>query len=202
MLPEKIIILGVIVNLVFSIFYVKNILKGNTRPNLISWTIWMLAPMVGFFLLLKGGATWSALAVFMAGFGPFLVIIFSLFKKNAFWKINFFDLVCGLFSIIAIVFYLITKNLTLAILFAIFSDLLAYLPTYLKTWKNPETENFSVYFGGIFNNIIALLIIKDWYFYIYIFSVYLIVANLIEISFIYRKKFFKLKSIFKFISNY
>lgn len=88
MLPEKIIFIGVLINLFCSFWYVKNVVYGNTRPNLVSWLIWMLAPFVGTFLAIKAGAGLAALSIFMAGFGPFLVLIVSLFKKNAFWKIQ------------------------------------------------------------------------------------------------------------------
>jgi hypothetical protein len=195
MLPEKIIIVGVVVNLFCSLWYIKNIIYGNTKPNLVSWFIWMLAPFVGTFLALKAGAGFSALGIFMAGFGPFLVIIFSLFKKNAFWKINFFDLACGFFSIVAIALYVITNNLSISILFAIVGDGLAYIPTFIKSWKYPETETSSVYLGGVVNNILALFIIQNWIFAIYSFSIYLILINLVEIFFIYRKKIFPEKII-------
>jgi len=191
MLPEKIIFVGVAINLFCSIWYIKNIIYGGTKPNLVSWFIWMLAPFVGVFLLLKAGAGLSSLGVFWAGFGPFLVIIFCLFKKNAFWKIQLFDIVCGLFSVMALVLYVITHNLAVSIIFAILSDFLAYIPTYIKSWKYPETETGSTYIGGVINNTLALLIIKNWVFAIYSFPLYLVLANLIEISFLYRKKIFR-----------
>ncbi|MEK7539449.1 MAG: hypothetical protein AAB595_02325 [Patescibacteria group bacterium] len=191
MLPQNIIFVGVFLNLFCSIWYIKNIFYGQTKPNLVSWFMWMLAPFIGFFLQLKAGAGFSSLGAFMAGFGPFLVIIFSLFNKKAFWKIQFFDLVCGFFSIIAVIFYLITNNLGVSIIFAILSDLLAYIPTFIKSWKFPETETSSIYIGGVINNILSLLIIKNWIFTIYSFSAYLVLANLIEIYFLYRQKFFK-----------
>lgn len=188
MFPGQIIIVGVLVNLFCSFWYIKSVLKGNARPNLVSWLIWSFAPFVGVFLQLKVGAGWSAVGVFMAGFAPLLVVIFSFLKRNAFWKIKFFDLLCGFFSITALIIYIATSNLWISILFAIMSDLLAYFPTFVKSWKNPETETSSVYIGGIINNIFALLIIKNWIFTVYSFPIYLILANLVEISFIYRKK--------------
>jgi len=195
MLPEKIIFIGVGINLLCSLWYIRSIFKERTKPNLISWFIWMLAPMIGTFLALKAGAGLVAFGIFMAGFGPLLVIIFSIFKKNSFWKIKIFDIICGIFSILALLLYFKTKNISLAILSVIIADLLAYLPTYLKTWQKPESENASAYLGGIINNILALLIITEWSFSIYGFSIYLISANLLQIIFINRKKlhFKKLK---------
>ncbi|MFA5778326.1 MAG: hypothetical protein WC870_02465 [Candidatus Paceibacterota bacterium] len=188
MFPEQIIIVGVLVNLLCSFWYIKNVLKGDTKPNPVSWFIWSLAPFVGVFLQLKAGASWSVMSVFMAGFAPLLVVIFTLFKKNAFWKIQLLDIICGIFSVLALVIYIITSNLWISIIFAIASDFLAYIPTFIKTWNNPETETSSVYLGGIINNFISLLIIKNWAFVIYSFPIYLILANIVEILFIYRKK--------------
>lgn len=188
MLPEQIIYFAVTLNLIGHLLYIGSIVKGHAKPNLVSWFFWMLAPFVGVFLQLRAGAGWSMMGVFMAGFAPLLVVIFSLVKGNVFWKIQTLDIVCGLFSVVALIIYVATNNLAISIFFAIVSDFLAYIPTYIKTWKNPETETGSVYLGGIINNFISLLIIKNWVFAIYSFPIYLILANIVEISLIYRKR--------------
>src|ERR1035437_1064321 len=105
MFPENIIFIGVLVNLIATGWYIKNIIYGGTKPNLVSWFIWSLAPLIGVFLQIKAGAGLSVLSVFMAGFCPLLVFLFSLFNRNAYWKITFFDMICGIFSIIALVLY-------------------------------------------------------------------------------------------------
>ena len=191
MLPEKIIFIGVLINLIGILWYIRSIFYSGTKPNLVSWFIWALAPFIGVFLQLKAGAGLSVLGTLMAGFGPFLVLLFSLFKKNSFWKIKTFDVICGLIALFSLVLYILTQNLGISILFAILSDFLAYIPTILKTYKFPETENSSIFAGGIINNILALLITKNWIFAIYAFPVYLVLVNLIEVYFIYRKRIFK-----------
>jgi len=192
MLPEKIIYVTVVITLVAYFFYLKDILFGNTKPNLVSWFLWMLGPFLGVFFQIKAGAGLSVIPVFIAGFGPLLVIIFTVFRRNAYWKLNIWDLFCGMFSILALILYVMTHNLALSIIFAILSDFWAFIPTYIKGWKFPETETSTVYLSGIFNNILGLLIIKNWSFTIYSFSVYLIIANIIMVYFLYRKKIFKI----------
>ena len=191
MLPEKIIYIGVLINLIGILWYIRGIFYSGTKPNLVSWFIWTLAPFIGVFLQLKAEAGLSVLGTLMAGFGPFLVLLFSLFKKNSFWKIKTFDVICGLIALFSLILYILTHNLGISILFAILSDFLAYIPTILKTYKFPETENSSIFAGGIINNILALLITKNWIFAIYAFPVYLVLVNLIEVYFIYRKRIFK-----------
>lgn len=193
MLPEKIIYLGVLLQLVGQASYIFSIIKGHAKPNLVSWFMWMLAPFVGFFFLIQAGATWSALPVFMAGFGPFLVILFSIFIKNGYWKVNAFDIYCGVLAIIALFFYIFTHNLEISILFAVLSDALAAIPTIIKSWKFPETESGLIYVFAMISNILGLLVIKNWSFSTASFGFNLVLQCIIILFCIYHKKIFKSK---------
>ena len=188
MLPEQIGYITVIIQLIGISFYLRDMFRGKTKPNLVTWFIWALAPLVGAWLEWKAGAGLSILPVFMAGFNPVLVIILALIIKNGYWKITKLDIVCGLLALLSFVLWLTTKNLSLSVLFAILSDALAAIPTLLKSWKFPETETYTAYLGGIIANIIGLLIIKNWTFPIYSLGVYFIVLNTLIVSFIFRKK--------------
>lgn len=190
MLPENIIYFTILTTAVGYFFYFKDTLYGQTRPNFVSWFLWMLVPFIGVFFQLKAGAGLSALPVFLAGFGPLLVILISLYRRNSIWKITRIDMFCGILAFLALVFYVITRDLGISILFAILSDGLAAIPTIIKSWKFPETETAVVYVPGIINNTLGLLIIKNWTFSIYSFSIYFIVINTIILFCLYRKKIF------------
>lgn len=194
MLPETIIYVAVLLNLIGHFLYIKSIIKGDTKPNLVSWFFWSLAPFIGVFFQLKAGAGLSVLPIFFAGFGSLLIMITAILTKNGFWKITTFDIYCGLFSAMALIFYIFTHNLGASILFAILSDALASVPTVLKTWSFPETENWGPYFLPIFSNIVGLLIIKDWSFTVYSFGVYFIILNLAILFCMYRRNFFNFKT--------
>lgn len=193
MFPEQIAYIGVLISLILTFFYIKTIIYGKTRPSLISWSIWALAPLIAVFLQIKAGAGLSFLSSFMSGFGPLLVVIFALIYKKGFWKITTFDIVCGVLALLALVIYIITNKLGISILFAILSDGLAAIPTIRKSWKFPESESPISYISGIISNTLALLVIDIWKFSIYSFSIYLITINIIIIFSIYHKKIFRMK---------
>lgn len=188
MFPEEIIYFAVLGHLVAYIFYFKSIFSGHTKPNLVSWVIWALAPLIATFFQIKAGAGLVAIPTFLAGFGPFLVVIVAFFRKDFYWKLQTFDLVCGAFAVVALLLYVVTHNLSISIFFAILSDGLACIPTIAKSWKFPETETSFPYFAGIWGNTIALLIITNWSFTIYSFSVYNILINIVILFSIYGKK--------------
>ena len=188
MLPENIIYITIFASFIGYSFYLKDILWGQTRPNLVSWFFWALAPLIGVFFQIKAGAGLSIIPVFLAGFGPLIVIIVSLLRRNSIWKVNNLDIICGIFAFITLILYLFTHNLNISILFAILTDALAGIPTIVKSWKFPKTETVALYLIGIFNNVVGLLIIKNWIFSIYSFSAYLIVLNIILVLCLVRKK--------------
>jgi len=191
MLPEQIVYIGVLISLTLTFLYLRTIIYGNTRPNLISWSIWALVPLIAVFLQIKAGAGLSFVSSFMSGFGPLLVVIFALIYKKGFWQITKLDIVCGILALLALVIYVLTSKLGISILFAILSDGLAAIPTIRKSWKFPLSESFITYMSGIISNILALLVIKNWVFSIYAFSIYLITINVIIIFSIYHEKIFK-----------
>ena len=168
--------------------YAKDTLFGNTKPNRISWLLWCIAPFIGTSASLAAGVTWAALPVFISGFGPLLVLIASFANKNAYWKLEKFDYLCGLFSLLALVLWVITKNPSVAIIFAIVADALASIPTVLKGRKHPETESGSAYIGGLINALSAFTVISVWTFPEYAFPAYLVAVNIILMLPLFWKK--------------
>jgi hypothetical protein len=135
----------------------------------------------------------SVIPVFFAGFFPVIIFLVAWVRRNTYWKITAFDVLCGIFSFIALVLWIVTHKTGISILFAILSDALAAVPTLIKAWKHPETETAIGYTPGLINNILALLLIRNWTFSLYSFSIYFILLNITLIVFIVRKKIFPTK---------
>lgn len=195
MLPREIVYLSILISIPGCFFLVRDILRGKTKPNLVSWFFWTLAPFVGVFLQLEAGAGLSALPVFLAGFVPLIIFLVAISNENSYWKIKTFDIFCGIFSLIALILWILTHKSDISIFFAILSDGLAAVPTLIKSWKFPETETAVGYIPGILNNILGLLIIKNWDFSIYSFGIYFILLNTTLVLFIWRKNIFPDKTI-------
>lgn len=191
MLPSYIIYITIPINILAYFYYFKGILYGEVKPNLVSWSIWTLAPLLAFFFQIRAGAGLSSLPVFFAGFFPLLVILLAIVKRNSYWKLTTLDIFCGILALMALVLYITTQNLSISILFAILSDGLAAIPTIVKTWKFPETESPGPYIAGLSGNLLGLSIIHNWIFTIYSFGLYNIIINIFLLFPIYRKKIFK-----------
>lgn len=133
MIDEKFIILAVLIYSIGGIDYLVNTLKGKTKPNRVTWSLWGLLGLVALGGMLDEGASKTAL-IFMltATILPFVIFIASFINKNSVWKIARFDYICGLLSILGIIAWLTTGVGDLAIIFSIVADFFALLPTSLN----------------------------------------------------------------------
>lgn len=177
MIPEQFAILGVVISFLGAITYVKATLQGKTKPNRVTWFLWMLAPFIAFSAQVSQGVWYQALLTFIVGFDPLLVLIASFFNKNAEWKLTTFDYFCGALSILAIILWQVTKVGNIAIALSIAADLLAAVPTVVKAYKFPQTESYKIYLAGVLCATITLLTIKTWNFESTAFALYILLLN-------------------------
>ena len=173
MINQNFVYLGVLCSLLGSTSYIIDTIRGKTKPNRVTWLIIAIAPLIGFVAQLKQGVGIQALMTFIVGFNPLMIFLASFVNKKAYWKITALDIWCGVLALLGIVLWQFTKDPNTAILFAILADLLGIIPTVVQSYKFPETENWKVFLGGLFNSSITLLTIKIWDFAHYAFPIYI-----------------------------
>lgn len=196
MLDEKFVLVGLAIGSVGTISYLISTLKGETKPNKVSWLFWAIAPLIAFYAEIKQGVGLQSLLTFSVGFGPLLIFFASFVNKKAEWKISTLDIICGTLAMIGIILWLITKIGNLAILFSVLADGLAAIPTLVKSFKYPETENGAAFsFAGI-NAMFTLATIKSWTFARSAFPIYIFLIDIVLFSLIQFKLGTKLKKYF------
>lgn len=171
------VLIGAVVQLAGIYSYIRETLRGNTKPNKVTWLMWTVAPMIATFAAISNGVGWPALPVFMSGFGPLLVLLASFANNKAYWKLEKWDYACGFFSFLALMLWGITRQPDIAIIFAILSDGFAAAPTLVKIWSRPETETIHAYTTGAFNALTSFAAISVWSFSAYAFPAYLVFIN-------------------------
>lgn len=191
MINPNFVYLGMLFQFAGGMSYLAGTVKGTVKPNRVTWFMWILAPALAFFAQIQQGVGLEAGATFIVWFVPFLVFIASFVNKKAQWKIQKLDIICGILSFIGLALWLVTKVGNVAIIFSIFADILACIPTIVKSWHEPETEDSIAYEMGIVNAAIGLLVIKTWNFENYAFLVYLFIASIV-FAVLIRFKFGKL----------
>lgn len=185
---KYLVFVGVVLQLIGVFSYAKDVVKGKAKPNRVSWLMWSIAPLIATAAGLFSGVGLAVIPVFMSGFGPLIIFILSFTNKEAYWKLEKFDYLCGFFSLLALVLWGITKQPVIAIIFAIVSDFIAAIPTLIKSWKYPETENVNPFVTGLINSLTSFGAVKMWGFAELAFPIYLFFIDSLLIFAIIRKK--------------
>jgi hypothetical protein len=76
--------------------YLRDTLRGRTRPNRVSWSLWATAPLIAFAAELAQRTSLKvALLTFALGAGPALILAASFACPRAYWAPTRLDLACG-----------------------------------------------------------------------------------------------------------
>lgn len=184
------VILSVALSLSGAVVYIRDMFRGKSKPNLVTWGLWAFAPLIATGAALAASADhWTTVRIFMSGFGPLLVFVAAFIAKQSYWKLTGFDYACGAFSLVALGCWLGANSPVLAILLAATADLLATLPTMVKAWKYPETETLYTYFIGLFTAAIIIPAITVWNIENSAFQIYLLTANFLLFVIVARGHF-------------
>jgi len=174
---QYLVILGAAVNLYGSYFYLRDTLRGIVKPNRVSWLLWSITPFIATVAALSDGVRWAALPGFMSGFCPLLIFIGSFLNRQAYWRLEKFDYICGSLSILALIFWAITKQPLIAIIFSILSDGFAGVPTIVKGYHHPETELPLAYLASLFSALTGFLALRMFTLTEIAFPIYLVFIN-------------------------
>lgn len=120
--------------------YIQGMLKGTTRPNAVSWSLWLVLQIIAISGQVSSGASWSLVFLFATTFNIVLVLFFSS-RGYGYKKYGGIDFVCLLAAIAAIVVWKTTGNPVFAISMAVVADFIALVPTIAKTYKEPFSES-------------------------------------------------------------
>lgn len=168
--------------------YIRDTIKGKTKPNRISWFLWALLPLIGTGAAIQAGADiWATTRIFLAGFLPLIVFLASFINRQSYWHLTHFDWICGAFAALAILVWAFLDSPKTAILFAVIGDGFAALPTFIKAWKYPETETAITYLISFIAALLVIPSIPVWNIENSAFQIYLLGANLFLVLAIYRK---------------
>lgn len=179
-LAHWLVVLSAVLSLSGSFAYIRDMFRGRSKPNLVTWGLWSFAPLIATGAALSAHADgWATVRIFMTGFGPLLVFLFAFVVPQSYWKLSRFDYACGVLSIIALIVWLGANSPLLAILLLAATDLLATLPTVIKAWKYPETETLYTYCTGLFTASIILPAIPVWNIENAAFQLYVLISNII-----------------------
>lgn len=152
---------GIVVT--FAIFapYVRDILRGTTRPHVFSWVIWALGTGVVFFAQLAGGAGVGAWAIGVSAAITTTVAVLAWLRRGDL-VITGTDWAFFLAALSALPSWFFTADPLWAVVILTVVDLVGFGPTIRKGWSHPEEESASFFALAALRNLLVVLALEHY----------------------------------------
>lgn len=168
-------IAAVIISFIGYIPYFRDILNKKTKPHVFSWFVWGLSGGIGFFAQIVSGAG-SGAWIMGLGFTVCVAITILAFRQGE-KTITLSDWVAFGGALLGLILWQLTDNPLLAIIFVILSDLLAFIPTFRKSYHKPHEETFVSWVFSSLKYLLALVAIQSYSLTTVLYPLYLSLSN-------------------------
>ena len=169
-------ILGGTIAMLAVIPYIRDIIKKTTRPNTVSWSIWVLLLFISILAQINAGASWSVILLIGDFIGTSTIAVLS-FVGYGYGKYTWIEWTCLTLAILAIVSWQLTSQPVLAIAFAIIADAMAGIPTLVKAYRDPQSEHPTMWFVIALGSLLAILSTTIFNLANLLFPVYLLLID-------------------------
>jgi hypothetical protein len=179
-------ILGtLILSLISPIFYSKSIFAGKSKPHKTTRFIVWLASIAGVLAVVHSDNLAGKIfaAIFLAR-ATYLLVLAGIYGVGGTSRL---DYVCLATGILALILYVVTGSGLLAISFGVLSDLIGYVPTFVKTWHHPSSESPAFFAIEGLASLLGVLAIRQLRVDI-VLPLYFVLCSATVVSLIYRRK--------------
>lgn len=123
--------------------YIAGILRGKTKPNLVTWFTWTLLGVIATAAELVAGEYVTAILTGAEALMTSSVVVLGL--RYGHTRYTFFDAVCQLGALTGLVLWLVFDSPVIAVLASVTIDFVGTLPTFWHAWKSPKEEKAQAY---------------------------------------------------------
>ena len=149
--------------LTFALFYpyVRSIMRGETRPHVLSWVIWGVGTFTVFFAQLADGAGIGGWPIGLSALITSYVALLSWVRRSDL-SIAPLDWGCLVVALLTIPVWLVTSNPMWAVLILTAIDLLGFVPTVRKAYAKPHEERTWFFLLGALRNMLVVAALEHY----------------------------------------
>ncbi|MEI7818550.1 MAG: hypothetical protein WCI47_00335 [bacterium] len=176
-----------ILSLISPISYTRSMVSGKSKPHRVTRFIVWLASLAGILGVLQSDNL--AGQIFALIFFLRATYLLGMSLKFGVGGSNTLDKICLGLGLLALLAYLTTQNGILTISLGILADLIGYIPTFVKTYHEPKSEDPLFFSLEGIASLFAIFAI--WQFRADIlFPIYFTLSSATVVILIYRKTIF------------
>ncbi len=168
-------IIAVILTFVGYVPYIKDTIKGVTKPHVYSWFLWGFVTLIAFALQLSGKGGVGSFVTLAAALVSFL--IFGLGMRNGNKDISKTDTYFFVAAFIAVVIWLFAKQPIISVILISLIDMLGFAPTIRKSWNHPFSETLLTYSMNTFRHSLGIVALQQYSIVTCLYPITWVLAN-------------------------
>ena len=170
-------VIAVILNAIGYYPYLRDIIRGIVQPHRVTWGIFSILTAIASVNQIENGGGYSSLFFASTFILVFITFLFSIKKGHG--CTSKIDITCVVLTVLLLVYWVTAKDVRISTLLAIMIDVIAVIPTLIKTYNIPKSEIYPPWMLAGIGGLISLLAVPklDWVLIIY--PAYIFVANYI-----------------------
>lgn len=173
--------------------YIRDIIKGKTKPNVVSWFTWTLLLVIATSAAFAAHQPRSAFLTLGDLIGTGTTLLLGL--KYGIAKFSWFDGACQVAAIVGLILWLAFNSPAIAIIASIVVDLIAAMPTLRHSWLHSEEETWETFAVLVVASALTIISLSTFSVISLSFALYLLTINFaIASTVIYRRRVAKIVS--------
>jgi hypothetical protein len=168
---------SVIITLLSSAAYIRDILRGTTKPNIVSWLTWTLITGVATIAEFAAGEWTTGIFTLSAVIETALIVILGL--KYGYAKYSRFDVVCQIGALVGFILWWLFNSPTVAIVSSVIIDFIGALPTVRHSWIAPHEETWIAFALASLGGVLALGALGSYALAGLAYPVYIVMINIV-----------------------
>lgn len=179
-------LIALALNIIGYIPYIREILNKVVKPQRTTWGIWSILTTIAAVNQVKNGGGFSSL--FFISTSLLVIITFLLSLKYGQGGASKLDIICLISALILFAYWIVEKDTVNSTYIAIFIDIIAFVPTLIKTYRQPETEIYTQWVLAAVSGVFTLLAVPQMSWVLIIYPLYIAVFNSIIVGIKYTRE--------------
>lgn len=167
--------------------YVKDVIRGKTKPHPYSWFVWGFITAIIFAIQISNGGGAGSYVTVTVAILSFVICFLGL--KEGVKDITTSDTVFFVLALIATGLWLFAEQPTLSMILLVTIDILGFIPTIRKAWNKPQEETLFTWGFNGFRHALSIFAIQKYSLITLLNPVAWTIANLLfSVLLIVRRK--------------
>lgn len=180
------IVISSILTIASALPYIIDVLKGKTKPRIVSWFIWSVLTGIATAASFVDHQYASAILTFCASIETLSIVILG-FIKSGDRTLEKFDAYCLAGAVVGLALWLFLGSPSIAVLASVIIDMVGAAPTVKHIWQKPYEETWLTFMLASVGALFTVLAAKDTRITAIAYPVYIVLTNVVFVGIIFAR---------------